>query len=52
MQKDLGILMNKKLNMSQEHALTAWKDNSILGNIKRSMDCREKEGTVATALTS
>jgi len=42
-EKDLGVLMEGKLDMSQQHALTAHKANCILGCIKRSVACRARE---------
>ena len=45
-EKDLGVLVDGTLTVSQQGALVAWKASGILGSISRGVASRDREGIV------
>mgnify|MGYP001852876573 CR=1 FL=1 len=49
-EKDLKVLMNEKLDMSQQHALVIQKGSSIAGLSQKRVVSREREGLLCSIL--
>jgi len=51
-EKDLGVLVNKKLKVNQQCALVTWKANGTLSSIRREVDSRDREVIFLSTLPS
>ena len=42
-ERDLEVLVDEKLNVSQQHTVAPWKGNGILGSIRRGVASRDRD---------
>jgi len=51
-EKDLGVLVGMRMDMSQKCALAVWKSNCVLGCMKKVVASREREVIMPPYLAS